>query len=203
MESNERTRATHTSALLVGAVALSMGVSVHADARMEPATGTATEGATATEAAPTPRFEGSYRLAVPPDSARQAIDEAIEIGIQGMGAIRKPIARRRLKARNSVIQSVSFHQGPDRIVVQLDDQRFEAPADGRRVPTRLKDGEEIELSHRIQNDRLVQTFVGEDGQRITVYHLRPDGEALRVYTTVESGQLPSDVKYMLPYARAR
>lgn len=166
-------------------------------------TGTATEGAMAAEEAPAPRFEGTFRLGVPAESAREAIDEAIEIAIVGMGAIRRPIARRRLRARNSVFETVTFQQSQGRIAVQLDDQRFIAPADGRLVETTLHDGERIRLSHRIEGDRLVQRFVGEDGERLTVYHLRPDGGALRVYNTVKSGQLPQDVKYMLPYSRGQ
>lgn len=144
---------------------------------------------------------GSFVYAGSTDQGRQVIEEAIEEGIDEMGFMKKPVARRRLRAKNQLARYIDIAVRGDQVAVRFDRERtYVTPADGTPVMVRLADGEEVQLSQTYTGERLVQVFTSEDGQRRTVFEM--DDGGLEMTTTVTGRQLPGPVRYELDYQRA-
>jgi hypothetical protein len=63
-------------------------------------------------------------------------------------------------------------------------------------------GECVRVTTEWEDDRLAQTFVAEDGQRVNVFAVSPDGNTLTVSVTVTSPHLRAPLIYRLVYNRA-
>ncbi|MFW6050152.1 MAG: hypothetical protein ACODAU_03190 [Myxococcota bacterium] len=148
------------------------------------------------------KLSGSYRLALPPDTAQKRIEDAIDSGTDDMPGLRRRVARKRLRAKNDLIRQIQIDFRGSDIVVVLDDDRYAAPADGKLVKVRLSDGEEVRVSHKLAGGRLVQRFVGDDGVRVDVFTPSDDGSRLRMNVVLTSDRLKGPIRYRLPY-RAR
>jgi hypothetical protein len=147
------------------------------------------------------RFDGRYRLAINSERAQERIDDAIDDGVAKMRAVRRRIGRRRLGNKNPLVRHVVIASQNDAIAISLEDERYEAPRDGRVIRTELDDGEEVRLSHRLRGNRIIQRFVGDDGVRTNVFTLGDEGRRLTMAVEVTSDQLPDPVRYQIPYVR--
>jgi hypothetical protein len=76
------------------------------------------------------------------------------------------------------------------------------PASGAAVKWTREDGETFDVSGKVAGSTLTQTFVAEDGKRVNVYTLSPDGKTLTMNVTVTSPRLPKPLNYKLVYRRA-
>jgi hypothetical protein len=150
-------------------------------------------------AAQAPAFGGTYTLnARASDNVQQAINEA---GSHVMFLIRG-IARSRMRATNPVYQRVVIGETPADFAIAFDQRAaVHTPSTGAATPWTREDGEKFQVSTRVTEGRLHQTFVAEDGRRVNVFSLSPDGKVLTMETTVSSPKLPQPLHYRLVFDR--
>jgi hypothetical protein len=63
-------------------------------------------------------------------------------------------------------------------------------------------GDCVRVTTTVASGRLTQTFAAEDGQRVNVYSVSPDGSTLTMNVTITSPRLPNPLTYRLVYNRA-
>lgn len=149
------------------------------------------------------RFEGTFDNPAPDDGAA-AIERAITEGIADMNAMRRLIAQRRLVENNPPIPSVSVSREGRRIIVDYArGRRHTTPGLGRWVPSRAPDGGRVEVSHRVDDGRLVQAFRERNGGAEHVFSLSEDGARLEMTATITSPHIPRPISYALTLDRAR
>lgn len=129
------------------------------------------------------------------------IEKAIETAVAKMNFIKRPIARSRLKKANPHYGRIEIARGASDFSVRFDARKpVLMPLDGRSVKWTREDGEQFDVSAKLQGDTLVQTFLAEDGQRTNAFSLGTDGKLL-LRVTLTSPQLPEPVRYQLSYRR--
>ena len=79
------------------------------------------------------------------------------------------------------------------------ERSYTTPASGAPTPVELPDGEDVVLMQRLEEERLVQRFVSDDGERTNVFSTDDNGVTMQV--TVESGRLEQPLRYTLRYDR--
>jgi hypothetical protein len=151
-------------------------------------------------AAQAPAFAGTYTLnARASDNVQTAINQAAS---HVMFLIRG-IARSRMRSTNPVYQRVVIQEQPAEFAIAFDQRApVRAPSTGASVPWTREDGEKFQVSiHTLADGRLQETFVAEDGRRVNVFSLSPDGRVLTMETTVSSPKLPQPLHYRLVFDR--
>ena len=150
-------------------------------------------------ASATEPIEGTFTLdRASSDDVKAAVDRAAA----EFNFVLRPFARSRLTKANPVPQQVEIAYTSTEVSVQLDrTPPVTAPRDGRTVKWRRDDGALFDLSARIEAGALHQSFTGEDGKRVNVYRLRPDGRTLSMQVTLSSPRLPKPVEYTLVFRR--
>ena len=143
---------------------------------------------------------GVYRLSTPNDRAQALIDEAIDTGVESMGPLRRPVGRRRLRAKNEIRRELEIAFTGERVAIRYDRDRYEVRRNVRETVT-LPDGERVQLRATVEGPRLVLDWKTDDGERRDTFTRRADG-TLVFGVTVTSEQLPTPVRYRLVY-RAR
>ncbi len=144
-------------------------------------------------------FTGTYTAA---DGAEQIVEQAIQQAVAKMNVIARPIARSRLKKTNSPYRVIRIEQQPAQLTFQFDHRKpLELPADGRAIKWAREDGEVLDVSARLQDGVITQTFQAEDGQRTNRFTLGPDGATMTLDVTVSSPRLPEPLAYSLDYHR--
>lgn len=137
---------------------------------------------------------GTWNLSQGDDIAG-AIDQAIK----DMSFVTRPIARGRLAKLNPAYHRVVIGRSGGDFTVQFDQrQPIRMPADGRGVSWQREDGEQFVVSARIEGDKLIQHFKGQDGERTNVFR-RDDQGGLFLDVTVKSSKLPKPLTYSLNY----
>ena len=167
-----------------------------------PAAATAT-----TYAAPAPvhaavqasAFVGTYTLNA---HASDNVSTAINNAASHVMFLIRGIARSRLRATNVAYQRVSIAEQGNDFAIQFDQRHpIHSPTSGANVPWTREDGEKMQVSTRVAEGRLVQTFTPEDGRRVNTYTLSPDGKTLTMDVVVTSPKLPQALHYRLVYDR--
>jgi hypothetical protein len=145
-------------------------------------------------------LEGTYTFVA--DSSTN-IDEAIDAAVTDMNFIKRPIARSRLKKTNPIYRRVVISRTAQEIHVEFRaGAPVIAPADGTSVKWTRDDGEVFDVSAAWEASTLTQKFKAEDGERLNVFRLSPDGRTLTLDVTISSDQLPKPMTYSLVYRRA-
>jgi hypothetical protein len=148
-------------------------------------------------------FEGSYVLARDARELR-AMDGAIDRVVDQMNIFIREIARGEIHRRITPEQRIAISVfDANSISVALDQWGPIALTVGgpaRRV--RGASGEDVDLTVRLRQGRLVQHSVASNGTRTNTFSLSPDTERIRMHVSIASGQLPSDIRYTLTYRRA-
>jgi hypothetical protein len=152
------------------------------------------------EADPLAQIVGSYRFSQSAERGREIIHQAIDRDTDSMNIFTRGIARGRLEGKNPLVQRIQIRMDGDDVIISLDSRSYRAPKSGARVAARDNDGNAIEISHRIENGKLVQTFYSDSGTRRNVFQLR--GNMLQLNVTITSGSLPGPVRYGLRYRRS-
>jgi hypothetical protein len=155
--------------------------------------------ATGAQAADTVKLSSRYRFSGG-QRERLAIGEAIEDVLAAMTFIVRPIARKRLKAATRVPERVKIHIDDDAITIELGDQVYKTPADGRPMTVIGSDGEEVELRMRVIENALEQSFNKVDGGKDNTFR-RVGARKMRLAVRIHSEKLPKDLKYALTYTR--
>ena len=129
------------------------------------------------------------------------VNRAIDTAVAKMNFVTRPIARGRLRKTNMPYQVVTlaFSANSSSIIT---DQRaaIVLPASGAAVKWTREDGEVFDVSGKLVNDVLVQTFTAEDGQRVNRWSVGADGKMI-LDVTVSSPRLPVPLRYKLAYNR--
>jgi hypothetical protein len=142
-------------------------------------------------------LQGTY---ISESQSQTAIDAAIELGIAKMNFITRPIARRRLRKTNPPVQKVAITRTEQEISVAFDTGKpVHMPADGTTVKWTRADGEVFDVAADWKGDQLIQSFKANDGQRINIFSISPDGTRLTLRVELTSPQLPAAVSYVLNF----
>ena len=145
-------------------------------------------------------LEGTYTFVA--DSSTN-IDAAIDAAVTDMNFIKRPIARSRLKKTNPIYRRIVISRTVQEISVEFrTGAPVITPADGTSVKWTRDDGEVFDVSAVWEAATLTQRFKAEDGERLNVFRLAPDGRTLTLDVTVSSDQLPKPMTYSLVYRRA-
>lgn len=151
--------------------------------------------------AQSPSLQGTYALA---GDGREEIDRAINQAIARMNFAARPIARGRLRKTNVPYRTIRIALPPGQVDIATDERApVVSPANGAEIEWRREDGEVFRVSTRWESGALKQTFVAEDGKRVNVFTLSPDGNMLSMHVTVTSPRLDRPVTYTLQYRRQR
>ena len=153
----------------------------------------------ATSRAQAPSLDGSYAFVA---EGSDDINRAIEQGVASMNFVTRPIARGRLRKVNFPYRTLRIaHTATE--VTTIPDSRTPvvSPLNGATVKWRREDGEVFDVSTSWEGASLRQSFKADDGQRVNVYSLSPDGRTLTMHVTVTSPRLPKPITYALRYAR--
>jgi hypothetical protein len=138
---------------------------------------------------------GTWKLATQPD-----LPKVIEAATAKLNFVVRPIARGRLKKTNTAYERITIARTPAEITIKYDDREAQhMPADGKAVAWKREDGEVFQISARTEGERLIQTYLAEDGERINQFHLDPKTGVLSLLVTVKSHKLPNPIVYTLTY----
>jgi hypothetical protein len=144
-------------------------------------------------------LDGSYAFTA---EGSDDINRAIEQAVASMNFVTRPIARSRLRKVNVPYRTLRISHTPAQVTT-IPDARAPvvSPGDGSTVKWRREDGELFDVSTSWEGASLRQSFKADDGQRVNVYSLSPDGRTLTMHVTVTSPRLPKPITYSLRYAR--
>lgn len=140
------------------------------------------------------------------DGGRATIARAVEKGVEPMGFIKEPIARRRLLENNPPLEKIVIRDkgGGSVEVVFGGSHVYRAKVGGPAAPNRAPDGDTVKVTHRLRGSTLVQKVsAGGSGGSTMVFRPDADGDRLAVTMTIESKHLPSPIRYTLHFTRAR
>lgn len=145
-------------------------------------------------------MSGTFTLGIPQDEAEARVNHAIDRVVAQMSFFRRSFAMRRLRDRNPVRQEVRTELEPGFVTVVYGEERHRTPTG--RWESVVARGERVRLRHEVRGpSAFVQTFRSDDGEKETAFVFSPDGRHLRLDVTVRSEQLPTPLRYSLPYRR--
>ena len=146
-------------------------------------------------------LEGTWQATNSREEARANIDAQIDAVVAEMSFIKRPFARRRLRKVTRPCQTMAFERLTEaRVEIHCTSRKAAvAPLDGTSVKWTDEDGETFTLTQTVHDDRIVQTFVGEDGTRRNVY--RPDGDTMTLDAQLTSDQLPEPLTFQRTFRR--
>ncbi|HEY4368256.1 MAG TPA: hypothetical protein VGN07_13565 [Steroidobacteraceae bacterium] len=133
--------------------------------------------------------------------ASYIIANAVDAAVAKMNFIKRPIARSRLKKTNPLYERIEISRTGSTISIKFDAGKpVLMPADGTPAKWTRADGEQFDVTGRLEGDQLVQTFTAEDGKRVNIFSVSADGKLL-LQVMLTSPQLPEAVRYQLAYRR--
>jgi hypothetical protein len=145
-------------------------------------------------------FAGSYRYAGG-TAEIDALSAAIETVVQKMNFLIRGIARRRLKAGNQPSAELRLAITRETItVIRPGQPTLSAPANGTPI-TWHHDGDDFEVIHGADGERLYQSFKGPKSFSRNDFVLSADGQTLTVYTHIVSKHLPIPLDFHTTYRR--
>lgn len=140
------------------------------------------------------------------EAASDPLEEIVDDGMSKLGRLYRiwPISgesRRRLRSTNQPAAWVQIVPDGGVVTVETDRYKLVTPRDGIFEDWEREPGDLIDVTTRLERDRLEQTFDAEDGRRVNVYTLADDGDRLDLEVTVTSPKLDSPLVYHLVYVR--
>lgn len=134
----------------------------------------------------------------------RAMGGAIDRVVNQMNIFVREIARGEVHRRITPEQRIEIGVlDPQAMTLAMDGWgpvRVALDAAARRV--RGATGEDVNLTVRFDEGRLVQRAVTPRGSRTNVFTLSPDLEQLSMLVRIASDQLPAEIRYRLTYRRA-
>ena len=134
----------------------------------------------------------------------RAMGGAIDRVVNQMNIFVREIARGEVHRRITPEQRIEIGVvDPQAMTLAMDGWgpvRVALDAAARRV--RGATGEDVSLTVRFDEGRLVQRAVTPRGSRTNVFTLSPDLEQLSMLVRIASDQLPAEIRYRLTYRRA-
>ena len=143
------------------------------------------------------RFAGTWRYSGSAASGTQIISRAVDRTVEPMNIFIRAIAAGRLRGKNQLVRRITISVSGETVTVDFDGNRsYRAQLGQWRRHT--FDGDSINVQFRYQRGSLVQLFRSDGGSRRNVYRMLPNGR-MRLDVTVQSEQLPRDMRYQLVY----
>ncbi len=131
-----------------------------------------------------------------------ALSAAIETVVQKMNFLFRGIARSRLKKGNQPSAELTLVIGADTItVVRPGQPTVSAPSNATPVTWTSPDGDDFQVTHGLEADRLFQTFQGPKSFSRNDFALSADGLTLTIYTHIVAKRLPMPLDFHTTYRR--
>lgn len=139
------------------------------------------------------------------------INAKINTAVARMNVVVRQIARPRLRSTNVAYPQIVISYDAQNVRVDMQGRpSVSSPAGGQPVLWQRETGATcnevrgdcVRVTSVWEGGRLEQTFAAEDGQRVNVYTVSPDGNTLTMNVTVTSPRLPNPLTYKLVYNRA-
>ena len=138
------------------------------------------------------------------------LNAAINRSVARMNVIVRQIARPRLRSTNAMYPTVAISSDQSNIRVNMGGRTAASPANGQPVlwqretggTCREVKGDCVRVTSEMAGGHLTQSFQAEDGRRVNVYPVSPDGNTLTMNVTITSPKLPQPLTYKLVYNRA-
>ncbi len=141
-------------------------------------------------------LSGTYKYA--PEKSND-VSQAIDVAVEKMNFIKRPIARGRLAKTNVPYQRISIQIEATEAEITYDDRKpIRIPLDGQPIKWTRDDGEVFDVSAKVDGGELLQTYKAEDGVRVNSFQLDAT-RSLHLRVEVSSPQLPQAMKYELVY----
>lgn len=141
---------------------------------------------------------GNYTLDA---SHSDDINRAINDATSNLNFIKKPIARKRLRATNPVPRTLSIEAVGDSIEVVINgDLGLRVKPGGTRDWRGFNGGEKLKVTSTLEGGTLTNVFAAEDGEKRNTYRLRSDG-LLELRVHLSSPKLKSPVDYTQVFRR--
>ena len=153
-------------------------------------------------AMPAPAFAASLAGEWSHDAAKSDnVDKAIERAVEKVNFVIRGMAHGRLKSTNQPYHHVSITQKGGDTHLKTDD-RAPIVSNAKGVKWTREDGQKYDVTMVWKGEtRLEQTFQNDEGKRVNVYTLNPDGKSMVMEVTVTSPKLPVPLTYSLAYKR--
>ena len=126
-------------------------------------------------------------------------DAAIDALLGELPFFKRPFARTQLLRATVPCKMVEIAEQADLLFIGCDDHTPAIATPNRTVTYADADGRRFQLTMRVLDDRIVQTFASPMGTRTNVYSIVGDG--LRIDTKVESDRLPRPLEYSHSFRR--
>lgn len=153
-------------------------------------------------ATPAPALAASLAGEWSHDAAKSDnVDKAIERAVEKVNFVIRGMAHGRLKSTNQPYHHVSITQKGGDTHLKTDD-RAPIVSNAKGVKWKREDGQIYDVTMVWKGEtRLEQTFQNDEGKRVNVYTLNPDGKSMVMEVTVTSPKLPVPLHYSLAYKR--
>lgn len=150
-----------------------------------------------------PSFRGTF---VRDEAASTPMDKIVSDGMARLSsAYRLPLirtaAKRRLMDTNHPYAWVRIDPTGNTVNVRTPEYSLTTPQNGQLENWERKEGDPVDVTTRMTNGRMEQTFEAEDGRRTNVLTISPDGNTLTMNVSVVSPKLSSPLTYKMVYRR--
>jgi hypothetical protein len=138
------------------------------------------------------------------------INAKINTAVARMNVVVRQIARPRLRSTNVAYPQLVISYDPQTVRVDMQGRpSVSSPANGQPVLWQRETGRTcpqvrgdcVRVTTEWEDARLEQTFQAEDGQRVNLFSVSPDGNTLTMNVTITSPRLPNPLTYKLVYNR--
>ncbi len=132
--------------------------------------------------------------------------QIVDDGMSKLGRVYRiwPIsgqARKRLEETNRPAAWVQIALEGDELTVTTDRYSVVTPRNGVLEAWERAEGDLVDVTTLLEEARLEQRFVAEDGERVNSYSLSPDGNTLTLDVRVTSPKLDGELVYRQMYRR--
>jgi hypothetical protein len=145
---------------------------------------------------------GSHLYELIPDESED-IRSAIDVSVEHMNFIIRPIARRRLAKANRLAEHVEFEVRPDTLAVTFDAMNpIITPLNGDSAAWKRGGTHEwYQVRIETSGDTLRQVIKTDDGQRENDFVFLDDGARVALHVILTAERLPTPLRYTLLYRR--
>jgi len=150
------------------------------------------------EEAPIKAFIGTYKHTGGMPEQR-ALWGKIESMANSFNFFARGIVKDKLAASNQIAKEIRIEADSETLVIYFDKGNQTAPLDGSSVKFKAVNGENMDMSFKVERGKIEQTFVGNAKGRVNTYELQ--GDKLVLHVSIKAAQLPKELAYDLTYER--
>jgi hypothetical protein len=150
------------------------------------------------EDAPVTRFVGSYKY-VGGVLEQRVVWAKIEGIASSFNIFARGIVRGKLAESNQIAKEIRIEADSETLVIHFDQKPQSAPLDGSSVKHKAVNGEQMDMSFKLDANKLEQTFAGKGKGQVNTFEI--DGDKLVLHVSIKASQLPRELAYDLTYQR--